>query len=138
VIDVPAGFAAKEPWAGLRSLAMVTREYTGRDGEVRTGVRYYISSLPARRAKTIANAVRSHWRIENQLHWTMDVSFGEDTNRARAENAQANLGMLRRVALSLLKNAEGLEGSVNCKRKQAGWDDRILENVLFGRKTEQD
>jgi predicted transposase YbfD/YdcC len=138
VIDVPKGFAAKEQWAGLRSLAMVTREYTDRDGEMRTGVRYYISSLPARRAKTIANAVRSHWGIENQLHWVMDVSFGEDVNRARAENAQANLGMLRRVALSLLKNAEGLEGSVNCKRKQAGWDDRILENVLFGRKTEQD
>jgi predicted transposase YbfD/YdcC len=138
VIDVPQGFAAKAPWAGLRSLAMVTREYTDRDGEVRTGVRYYISSLPARRAKTIANAVRSHWGIENRLHWAMDVSFGEDTSRARAENAQANLGMLRRVALSLLKNAEGLEGSVNCKRKQAGWDDRVLENVLLGQKTEQD
>jgi predicted transposase YbfD/YdcC len=138
VIDVPAGFSEQQRWAGLKSLAMVTREYTDRSGESHTGVRYYISSLPARRAKTIANAVRSHWGVENQLHWAMDVSFGEDTNRARDENAQANLGMLRRTALSLLKNAEGLEGSVNCKRKQAGWDDRILENVLFGRKTEQD
>lgn len=138
VIDVPADFPEKERWAGLTSLAMVTREHTGRDGESHTGVRYYISSLPARRAKTIAKAVRSHWSVENQLHWAMDVSFGEDTNRARAEHAQANLGMLRRTALSLLKNAEGLDGSVNCKRKQAGWNDRILENVLFGRKTEQD
>jgi predicted transposase YbfD/YdcC len=138
VIDVPEKFPQKERWAGLKSLAMVTREYTDRRGESHTGVRYYISSLPARRAKTIANAVRSHWGVENQLHRAMDVSFGEDTSRARAENAQANLGMLRRTALSLLKNAVGLEGSINCKRKQAGWDDQILENVLFGRKTEQD
>jgi predicted transposase YbfD/YdcC len=138
VIDVPETFPPKERWAGLKSLAMVTREYTDRDGQSHTGVRYYISSLPARRAKTIAHAVRSHWGVENQLHWAMDVSFGEDTSRARDENAQANLGMLRRTALSLLKNVEGLEGSINCKRKQAGWDDRILENVLFGRKTEQD
>lgn len=137
VIEVPAEFPGREQWAGLKSLAMVTREYVDRQGQAHTGVRYYISSLPARRARTIAEAVRSHWRVENQLHWAMDVSFGEDTNRAREANAQANLGILRRVALSLLKNADGLEGSVNCKRKQAGWDERILENVLFGRKTEQ-
>jgi hypothetical protein len=90
-----------------------------------------------RRARIIAKAVRSHWSIENQVHWAMDVSFGEDTSRAREENAQANLGTLRRTALSLLKNAAGLNGSIKCRRKQAGWDDRILENVLFGRETEQ-
>ena len=138
VIEVPVEFPGREQWAGLKSLAMVSREYVDRQGQAHTGVRYYISSLPARRARTIAEAVRSHWRVENQLHWAMDVSFGEDTNRAREANAQANFGMLRRTALSLLKNAGGLEGSVNCKRKQAGWDKRILENVLFGRKTEQD
>jgi predicted transposase YbfD/YdcC len=138
VIEVPSEFSGREQWAGLRSLAMVSREYVDRRGETHTGVRYYISSLPARRARMIAAAVRSHWRVENQLHWAMDVSFGEDTNRAREANAQANLGMIRRIALSLLKNAEGLEGSINCKRKQAGWDERVLENVLFGRKTEQD
>jgi predicted transposase YbfD/YdcC len=135
VIEVPKEFP--EHWAGLKSLAMISREYVDRQGETHTGVRYYISSLPAQAARTIAKAVRGHWSIENQLHWTMDVSFGEDTNRAREKNAQANLGMLRRTALSLLKNAAGLSGSINCKRKQAGWDDRILENVLLGRKTEQ-
>ena len=116
---------------------MVSREYLDGNGQTHAGVRYYISSLPTRRARTIARAVRSHWSIENQVHWAMDVTFGEDTNRTREKNAQANLGMLRRTALSLLKNAVGLSGSINCKRKQAGWDDRILENVLFGRKTEQ-
>jgi predicted transposase YbfD/YdcC len=137
VIAVPEEFPERAHWAGLQSLAMVSREYVDGKGETHAGVRYYISSLPARRARTIAKAVRSHWSIENQVHWAMDVSFGEDTSRAREENAQANLGMLRRTALSLLKNTAGLSGSINCKRKQAGWDDRILENVLFGRKTEQ-
>jgi predicted transposase YbfD/YdcC len=138
VIQVPETFAEREKWEGLKSLAMVTREYQDTNGQTHTGVRYYISSLPARRAKTIAKAVRGHWSVENQLHWAMDVAFGEDTNRSRQANSQANLGMLRRTALSLLKNAEGLDGSVNCKRKQAGWNETILENVLFGRKTAQD
>jgi predicted transposase YbfD/YdcC len=137
VIAVPDDFPDRSAWAGLRSLAMVSREYVDSQGEPHSGVRYYISSLPARRAGTIARAVRSHWSIENQVHWAMDVSFREDTSRAREAHAQANLGMLRRSALSLLKNAAGLSGSINCKRKQAGWDDRILENVLLGRKTEQ-
>lgn len=138
VIEVPETFAEKEKWNGLKSLVMVTREYEDTKGTTHTGVRYFISSLPVRRAKTIAKAVRDHWSIENQLHWAMDVAFGEDTNRSRQAHSQENLGMLRRTALSLLKNAEGLEGSVHCKRKQAGWSDTILENVLFGRKTEQD
>ena len=137
VIAVPEEFPERAHWAGLQSLAMVSREYVDGKGQTHAGVRYYISSLPVRRARTIAKAVRSHWSIENQLHWAMDVSFGEDTSRAREENAQANLGTLRRTALSLLKNAAGLNGSINCRRKQAGWDDRILENVLIGRETEQ-
>jgi predicted transposase YbfD/YdcC len=138
VIEIPEAFAEREKWAGLKSLAMVTREYQDVAGVTHTGTRYYISSLPAWRARTIARAVRSHWRIENQMHWVMDVAFGEDTNRAREAHSQANLGFLRRTALSLLKNAEGLDGSVNCKRKQAGWNETILENILFGRQTEQD
>jgi predicted transposase YbfD/YdcC len=137
VIAVPDDFPERTSWAGLQSLAMVSREYVDGKGETHAGVRYYISSLPARRARTIAKAVRSHWSVENQVHWAMDVSFGEDTSRAREQHAQANLGMLRRTALSLLKNAAGLTGSINCKRKQAGWDNRILENVLFGGKPEQ-
>ena len=137
VINVPDAFPDRDLWVGLRNLAMVSREYVDGHGETHNGVRYYISSLPAQRARTIAQAVSGHWSIENQVHWVMDVSFREDTNRAREEHAQANLGMLRRTALSLLKNAAGLSGSINCKRKQAGWDDRILENVLLGRETEQ-
>jgi predicted transposase YbfD/YdcC len=137
VIAVPAGFPELDKWKGLQSLAMLTREYVDANGETHTGVRYYISSLPLRRAKTIMQAARSHWGIENQMHWVLDVAFHEDTNRARAAHSQENLGILRRTALSLLKNANELSGSMNCKRKQAGWDNEILESVLFAQRTGQ-
>jgi predicted transposase YbfD/YdcC len=137
VIDVPDAFPEKDKWAGLKSLAMVTREYVDVNGVTHHGTRYYISSLPARRAKTIAQAVRSHWSVENQVHWVMDVAFGEDASRARDQHLQANLGVLRRTALSMLKNAADLGGSIKCRRKQAGWNEEIMTRVLFAQKTEQ-
>lgn len=62
----------------------------------------------------------------------LDVVFREGRSRARAENAQGNLGILRRIALSLIKNTEGLKGSSHCRRQQAAWNDATLETVLFG------
>jgi len=129
-IPVPKEFAELEHWQGLQSLLMVTREYTTRDGTQRTGTRYFISSLPTK-VRELAKAARDHWKIENSMGWILDVSFTEDRNRARDQHAQANLGMLRRVALSLVKNTEGLKGSIKCKRKQAGWNDEILKCILF-------
>lgn len=130
-IEVPPDFPGLEKWAGLKSLLIVGREYVGKDGELHTGVRYYISSLPAK-VRLLAQAVRGHWGIENCMGWVLDVAFNEDRNRARANHAQANLGVLRRMALSLIKNTEGLQGSMNSKRKQAGWNEKHLELVLFG------
>ena len=112
-------------------LVMVTREHVDSKGETHTGTRSYISSLPAQ-VKRLAAAVRGHWGIENGLHWVLDVAFREDRNRARAEHAQANLGIVRRTALSLLKNTEGLEGSMHCRRQQAGWNNETLEKIIFG------
>jgi predicted transposase YbfD/YdcC len=137
VIEVPELFSETDHWRGIKSLAMVTRDYTSKDGELHRGVRYYISSLPATRVRTIAQDVRGHWSIENNLHWVLDVAFSEDKNRARQEHSQANLGAIRRAALASLKKTDGLSGSVNCKRKQAGWDDEVLEKILFGRQIEQ-
>jgi predicted transposase YbfD/YdcC len=134
VLEVPDDFAELAQWKGLKSLVMVAREYTDAKGETRTGVRYYISSLPAE-VKRIAAAVRGHWAIENSMHWVLDVTFREDRSRARADNAQANLGVLRRTAISLLKNTEGLEGSMHCRRQQAAWNDATLEKILFGGKS---
>ncbi len=131
VLPVPDDFAELAQWKGLKSLMMVAREYVDAKGKTHTGVRYYISSLPAE-VKRIAAAVRGHWGIENRLHWVLDVAFREDRNRTRAENAQANLWLLRRTALSLLKNTDGLKGSVHCRRQQAAWNDATLERILLG------
>lgn len=130
-LPVPAEVAEFDAWSGVRSLVVVTREYVDAQGETQSGTRYYISSLPPR-VRFLAQAVRGHWKVENELHWVLDVAFREDRNRARADNAQANLGVLRRVALSLLKNTPELKGSIDSRRKQAGWDEATLEKVLFG------
>jgi predicted transposase YbfD/YdcC len=127
-----ASFAELEEWRGLKSVLMVVREYVDCKGETHTGTRYYISSLPTE-VNRLAAAVRGHWSIENNLHWVLDVAFREDRNRAQAEHAQANFGVLRRTALSLLKNTTGLEGSIHCRRQQAAWNNETLEKIIFGR-----
>jgi predicted transposase YbfD/YdcC len=131
-VPVPAGVPEFEGWAGAKSLVSVTREYVDAKGRTQSGTRYYVSSLPPK-VKLLAQAVRGHWKVENQLHWVLDVTFREDHNRSRAGHAQANLGVLRRVALSMLKNAPELKGSIDSRRKQAGWDEATLEKVLLGR-----
>jgi predicted transposase YbfD/YdcC len=131
-LEVPTNEPVFADWDSVKSLVMVVREYTDAKGQQQTGTRYFISSLPPT-VKVLAQAVRDHWKIENQLHWVLDVSFREDRSRARADNAQANLGVLRRVALSMLKNTADLKGSIDSRRKQAGWDERTLEKVLFER-----
>ena len=131
VLEVPPDFAELEQWKGLKTVVMVAREHTDCQGKMHTGVRYYISSLPAE-VKRIAAAVRGHWGIENGMHWVLDVAFREDRNRARADHAQANLGIFRRTALTLLKNTNGLKGSVHCRRQQAAWNNATLERVIFG------
>src|SRR5207244_3653255 len=78
----------------------------------------YVSSY-AGRAKKLGGLVRGHWGIENSLHGVLDVVFRED--ESRAQGGGANLGMLRRVATSLLKRAPG-KGSIHTKRLKAGWD----------------
>ena len=136
-LPVPRNEPVFEQWDSVKSLVMVMREYTDAKGQQQMGTRYFISSLQPK-VKVLAQAVRGHWKVENQLHWVLDVTFREDRSRARADNAQANLGVLRRVALSLLKNTADMKGSIDSRRKQAGWDDATLEKVLFGRKLGED
>jgi predicted transposase YbfD/YdcC len=135
-VPVPPDVPAFDNWSGVRSLVSVTREYVDAKGQTQAGTRYYISSLPPK-VKLLAQAVRGHWKVENELHWVLDVTFREDHNRSRAGHAQANLGVLRRVALSMLKNTPELKGSIDSRRKQAGWDEKTLEKVLFGREVSE-
>ena len=111
-------------WTKLKSLAMVESERT-ENGDSTTQTRYYISSL-TNDARELLNGVRTHWGIENSVHWVLDVAFGEDNSRVRVGNSAENFSILRRMALNMLKSESTLKVGVAAKRKRAGWDGEYL------------
>jgi predicted transposase YbfD/YdcC len=117
-------------WADVRAVAVVGRERQVKGARNASTAHYYITSLRCG-AKKLAGYVRGHWGIENGLHWCLDVTFAEDANRTRDRNAGANLGVIRRVAASLLKQDPG-RGSIKAKRLSAALDEKYLERVLHG------
>lgn len=129
ICPAPAGLADADRWKKLRAIGLAV-SITHRDGQEHTQMRYDILSryLAAGR---FATAVREHWGIENSLHWQLDVTFGEDQCRVRKGNADANLSVLRRTALSLLKNERTAKVGIKNKRLTAAWDESYLEQVLF-------
>jgi predicted transposase YbfD/YdcC len=128
VADVPSSLRTHEQWRDLRSVGMVYAER--RIGEETSGEsRFFISSLRPE-VRAFARAVRGHWGVENQLHWVLDVTFGEDQSRVRKDHGPENLAWLRRVAVSLLRQ-EPTKASVKCKRKMAGWDNDYLLSILL-------
>lgn len=130
VCDVPEDLPDAGRWKSLKRIGVALSE-TLRDGRLVTDRRYYILSRKLT-AKQFAEAVRGHWSIENRLHWQLDVTFGEDQCRVRQGHADANCSLLRRTALSLLKNERTAKLGVKNKRLKAGWNDAYLEKVLFG------
>jgi predicted transposase YbfD/YdcC len=125
---VPRTLRGLEFWRDAGSICRVTRVYTEK-GEEKGEVRYYLSSLRPN-AALLARAVRQHWGIENGLHWVLDMYFGEDRSRARTDAAAANMALLRRWALSLLRQDETMQGGIENKRLQLGWNERKLEILL--------
>jgi predicted transposase YbfD/YdcC len=123
-------FADREKWEGLRSVALVesVREVKGQQSVER---RYYLSSLAVDVAK-VARAVRGHWKIENQLHWVLDVVFGEDQSRARTGHAAENLAATRRVAINLLRQDKENKRSLKSQRLRATLDPDYLRKLLAG------
>jgi predicted transposase YbfD/YdcC len=119
----------RQNWPGLHSIAVVeARRQVGE--QLTTERRYFISSLPWRTAQRIGRAVRNHWCVENALHWSLDVCFGEDQSRVRIGNAAENLSRLRRIALTLLKQEKTAKVGIKAKRLMAGWDEDYLLRVL--------
>lgn len=114
-------------WADLTSIGRVisTREV---DGKTTTQTRYFISSLPLD-VKRFAHAVRSHWGIENRLHWVLDMTFRDDDSRVRKDQAPKNFAVIKHMAMNLLNKAKDKK-SLRVMRKKAGWNNRYLHQIL--------
>ena len=123
--------AQRKEWAGLKGIGMVKTSVTIlKTGEVTEESRYFLTSLTD--VHKFAEAVRKHWSIENQLHWRLDVTFGEDSARARKDNSPLNLNILRKQALTLLNRADmGKRVSLRRKMSRAAMDNDVLRRVVF-------
>ena len=118
----------KARWKNLTSVACI--ESTRVIGDrVETDRRYVITSLPAN-SQRILHAVRTHWGIENGLHWCLDMTFGEDASTIRLRNAALNFSFLRRVAMNLFRSDRSRSTSLPRKRKAAAWNPEYLAKVL--------
>jgi predicted transposase YbfD/YdcC len=116
-------------WKGLKSFVRLTSHRTILStGKSTTVHRYYITSIGLE-PQRIAESIRTHWSIENNLHWQLDVSFGEDASR-RTKNAAQNISLLNKIALMVIKKNER-KGSIKGKRKAAGWDESLLCELLL-------
>jgi predicted transposase YbfD/YdcC len=121
-------FADRSQWEKLQSVGMVESVRVV-DGTPTVERRYYLASLPLG-VETFARAVRSHWGVENKVHWIMDVSFREDQSRARTGHAAENLATLRRLALNLLRRDKTKKRGIRGKQLNAGWDHAYLLRLL--------
>lgn len=120
----------KDKWPGLQSIVCIKRVRKNLStGKVSETFRYYISSHESN-AEKHSRIVRSHWAIENNLHWQLDVSFNEDRVRVRRDNGGYNLALLRKLCLSLFKKENSVKAGVKNKRHKAGWSKDYLLKVL--------
>ena len=118
-------------WPKCKTIGLIDSLRKVGDQESDLERRYYISSRELT-AEQLAAAVRSHWGIENRLHWVLDVSFGEDASTVRKDNAPQNLSLLKKIVLNLIRldTTDKTKCSVRMKRKRAAWNDRIREKIL--------
>lgn len=117
-------------WKGLRSIAAVTCTRTNKKtGETAKETRFYITSLPPE-PKRILDSSRAHWSVENNLHWTLDVSFREDACRTRKDNAPLNLSLIRKAAINLIKQDKTCKLPLKRKRLKAAMDPEYRATLI--------
>lgn len=127
-IAAPEWLSGLVEWRNLKSLILIEASRETRGKQTKEN-RYYLSSLRPN-ARIAAQAVRSHWGIENSLHWSLDVAFREDDSRVRVGHAPENLGLVRKMTHNLLQQEETLKRGIKTKRLAAALDDSYLLKVL--------
>jgi predicted transposase YbfD/YdcC len=127
--DLIANLRTAQKWPHLSTLVKIQAERYPTYGKHSLETRYFISSLNTT-AAALLNMIRTHWAIENSLHWVLDIAFREDESRLRKDNGAQNFAVLRHMALNLLKQEATLKVGVKNKRLRAGWDPNYLLSVL--------
>ena len=124
--------ATLQDWPNLTAVlaAETIRGVTG-TGKVTAEIRHFVSSAQVP-PEALALAIRRHWRVENGLHWVLDVGFREDASCVRDRTAARNLALLRKVALNLARADGSLKASLKGKRKSAAWDDHFMATLMAG------
>jgi predicted transposase YbfD/YdcC len=125
----PKGLAGQDEWEKLRVIGMYVRERQVGNAKPTIETSYFIGSKVTS-AKNYLKALRNHWGIENNLHWQLDVTFGEDANRVTKRSGAENLALVRKLALMMLKRHPSKK-SLACKQLDAALDPQFLEEVLF-------
>ncbi len=117
----------RHSWPGLKGLVIVEscREISGK---IERETRYYITSM-SMTAVHLGHVIRSHWAIENSLHWVMDMMFRDDECRVRTDHAPANFATIKHMAINLLRRPPGKQ-SLRGRRKAASWDDDFLASLI--------
>lgn len=124
------GLGTLERWPRLAGMAMCRATRTAQ-GKTSIEDRYFITSSTRHDVKAMAAGIRGHWRIENSLHWVLDVAFHEDQSRIRTGYAAENLATIRRLALNVIKANTSKKGGVKARRLQAAWDNDYLRELLM-------
>lgn len=119
-------------WPGLKTIVAVESiRSIHHSGKVEPEIRYFLSSCNDA-PEVLANAIRQHWRIENSLHWVLDVTFREDDCRVRERTAARNFALLRKIAINLIRRHENSTHSLRGRRKMAAWDNNYMQQILTG------
>jgi predicted transposase YbfD/YdcC len=130
IVTAPDAVDPEELWRDLSAVGIAISERVDSQGRASMETRYYILSRLIT-VQEFAAAVRGHWGIENNLHWQLDVSFREDECRVCRDHAPANLSVIRRFALGLLKRETSCRKGIEIKRMKCAGNDEYREKVLF-------